>query len=311
MDNRLSIVIAFLNEKEEVENTIESIRFWVGNRVDIVVVNDCSDDDYPYDDRLKKFDIVYIVNPIRLGAAQSKALGISKVRTEYFLLLDAHMRFYDADWLDVLISTLDKDDRRILCCQTKVLYKINNQVLEKATVPCLGEKMGAYINFKEDYHILEPEWNYFEKEIYSSEETISCLLGAAYCASKRYWEYLKGYEGLMGFGLEEPYISLKTYLEGGKCVLLKKVIVGHIYRTKFPYRVNPQYYEFNKIAIAYLLLPENIRNYVLSVCPDALLIFKAQKEQLDRLKSYYHSIFSRDFEYYWTLNIEIARKNKN
>lgn len=127
---KLTVVIAFLNESEEVKNTIGSVREWVGDKVDIVVVNDCSDDGYNYDADLKPIDIAYYINPNRMGAARSKEFGISKIKTPYFLLLDAHMRFYDSAWLEILVNTLDQNDRQILCCQTKVLKKSGKRVFE-------------------------------------------------------------------------------------------------------------------------------------------------------------------------------------
>lgn len=127
---KLTVVIAFLNESEEVKNTIGSVREWVGDKVDIVVVNDCSDDGYNYDADLKPIDIAYYINSNRMGAARSKEFGISKIKTPYFLLLDAHMRFYDSAWLEILVNTLDQNDRQILCCQTKVLKKSGKRVFE-------------------------------------------------------------------------------------------------------------------------------------------------------------------------------------
>lgn len=307
---KLTVVIAFLNEEEEVKNTIEDVRKWVGDGVDIVVVNDCSDDGYDYDSDLKSLDIDYFVNPERLGAARSKALGISKIRTPYFLLLDAHMRFYDSNWVNLLVERLDENDRQILCCQTKVLRKSGNRVFEPLEEKFGKKKYGTFINFKEEPNILEPQWIYEERNVSSDCETTPCIYGAAYCASKRYWDYLKGYQGLLGFGLEEPYISMKVYLEGGQCVLMKNIVTGHIYRTKFPYRVNGLEYVYNKFMITELFLPQRMKDYIHAhyrqaigdAYPKACSLLEENRPFLMDLKAYYQSIFISDFQKIYKMN---------
>lgn len=311
---KLTVVIAFLNESEEVKNTIGSVREWVGDKVDIVVVNDCSDDGYNYDADLKPIDIAYYINPNRMGAARSKEFGISKIKTPYFLLLDAHMRFYDSAWLEILVNTLDQNDRQILCCQTKVLKKSGKRVFEPLEEKFSSKiRSGSFVKFEKIPDILEPEWIHVEND-YSTitTEMIPCIYGAAYCASKRYWDYLKGYKGLLGFGLEEPYISMKAYMEGGNCLLMKNIVVGHIYRTKFPYRVNGLEYVYNKLMIADMFLPNELKNYIRNHCQQSmkkdyqqvLELLDRQKEELAELKEYYNTIFTRSFLDFYEYNMK-------
>jgi hypothetical protein len=46
--NELSVIIAFRNENIEVERTILEIKHTAGNSVDIILVNDASEDNYNY-----------------------------------------------------------------------------------------------------------------------------------------------------------------------------------------------------------------------------------------------------------------------
>ncbi len=46
--NKLTIIIPFFNEEEEIRNTVVSIRNSVGNRVDILLIDDASDSQYDY-----------------------------------------------------------------------------------------------------------------------------------------------------------------------------------------------------------------------------------------------------------------------
>ena len=125
-----------------------------------------------------------------------------------------------------------------------------------------------------------------------------------------YWDYLKGYQGLLGFGLEEPYISMKVYLEGGQCVLMKNIVSGHIYRTKFPYRINGLEYVYNKFMIAELLLPQRMKDYIHTyyrqaiglAYPQACSLLEENKSYLMDLKAYYQSIFISDFQKIYEMN---------
>ena len=67
-----------------------------------------------------------------------------------------------------------------------------------------------------------------------TENQIACILGACYAASKRYWNSIRGLEGLMHYGSEETYLSLKAWMEGGGCYLLPHITFGHIYRPAPP-----------------------------------------------------------------------------
>ncbi|MDR2409006.1 MAG: glycosyltransferase, partial [Bacteroidales bacterium] len=105
----LTVIIPFINEKYEVENTLESIRSHSEENIDIILINDASDDNFDYQTVAEKYQTTYILNEKRLGVAASRELGIKLCRTAYFLLLDAHMRFYDDIWYQRIIAELDVD----------------------------------------------------------------------------------------------------------------------------------------------------------------------------------------------------------
>ena len=76
MDSRLTIIIPFLNEKEEVANTVRSIREYSNSdEVAILLINDASDDGYDYQQVAKTYQTEYILNPVRLGVAASRDMG--------------------------------------------------------------------------------------------------------------------------------------------------------------------------------------------------------------------------------------------
>lgn len=309
--NLLTVIIPFLNEKEEVANTVRSIREHAGDRVDIIVINDQSYDRYDYRKDLAPYNVTYVYNIDRLGVAASRDYGIDMCTTPYFILLDAHMRFYDDRWIDRIKGMLENDDRCLLCCQTKVLQKDdagNIAINEKAE-----KTYGAYLKFSGPEYIPGIVWNYSETNPFDEKtETVPAVLGAGYAASKRYWTYLKGLEGLKLYGSDEAYISLKVWMEGGRCLLLKDIETGHIYRDVSPYRRYNEEEVYNCMLIANLLMPQSVvcKVHAVALHRNAVtfgVALQMMKEEIGRwkaLKSYYSRILSHPFIDVKAMNIK-------
>jgi len=299
--NELTAIIPFLNEGPEVTNTVRSIRKFVGDSIDIIVINDSSEDGYDYRRELSPYNVRYYFNKERKGVAASRDYGVTLCTTPYFILLDAHMLFYDSKWLERIVSFLKKDDRVLLCAQTKSLTKDEyGHVNETSDVPT---SFGAYQPLVKTEYWPDISWNNIERSPDHKEENIPFVLGAGYAASKRYWMYLRGLEGLIHYGSDEAYISLKVWREGGRCILLKDVVIGHIYRTKAPYKMHSDKQVFNSLLISLLLYPQSLR--ILSFtgarlkCPEtyrrAIGMLKAEEKHIRELKAYYRGIFTRSY----------------
>lgn len=302
--NKLTLIIPFLNEGEEVVNTVRSVREHVGNRVDIMVINDQSFDGYDYRSDLVPYDVIYIYNVERKGVAGSRDYGVALCRTPYFLLLDAHMRVYNGDWLDDIIAILDENDRRLLCMQTKILHKEKDGTVTGNDAPNTSKTFGAYLPFYKNNILPDIKWNSKERNPSADIEIIPVVLGAGYAASKRYWQYLRGLEELISYGCDESYISLKVWLEGGECLLLKRHFFGHIYREFSPYNVYNNETIFNCLLISSLLFPSLYRtwnNAIACVTAPKEYLFAIKRldergEELLSLKAYYDSIFTVPFD---------------
>lgn len=306
----LTVIIAFLNEGTEIKRTIESVLEFAANKVEIIVINDGSNNLYDYEEMLRPYNIVYIKNENRRGVTVCRDLGVQLTQTPYFILMDAHMRFYKKGWVDKIVSYLKEDDRRLLCCQTRALMKDESD--EIVLYPERKTSYGAYINLQQKEKLLTPKWIY-EKQRFPDQtiEDIPCVLGASYATSKRYWEYLKGLEGLMFYGYEEPYISMKVWMEGGRCQLIKDIEIGHIYRTSFPYRVANDEMMYNRLWIATVLLPQHWKEKVYQASKSqSEYIFNnvtsrinKLHESINELKTYYQNIFTKDFSIIEQLNL--------
>lgn len=306
--NELTVIIAFRNEGEEVATTVAEIKKTAEDLVDIILVNDASEDQYPYQEIVRKYDhIRYIENPKREGCAASRETGIQACRTPYLLIIDAHMRFYPNQWWIQIIAAIKTDPRAIYCCRCVVW---DYETKQERDTP---SPYGAYLNLTDkDYtRILDVHW--ITDDLYPQETIIDipCILGACYAASVEYWHYLRGLEGLKLYSYDETYISLKAWMEGGKCKLLKEVAIGHLFRQKFPYQISHNEFVYNRLFIASTLLPEELKQKIMKATrlQTDCIGFAEIKRQLtqnqsktDELKDYYHIISESGFERFIKIN---------
>lgn len=307
--NKLTVIIPFLNEGQEIYETLVSIRHTTSSRVDILLVNDYSNDQYDYEEWAKYFDASYIRNDYRKGVAESRNIGVRNIQTEYFLIIDGHMRFYDDQWVEKLLSNLELDERAIYCCKCRPLNIQGNLIPNKPS-------FGAYVGM--DNQALLPQW--IREDIHPDEKVVKipCILGASYAGAKSYWEYLKGLKGLLNFGYDETYLSIKVWLEGGYCYLLKDIEIGHKFRDTPPYSFDQPKILFNKLLILETLFPEDhkeriynmIRKESGALFRDAQMIYLDYLDEIGRLRSYYDGIWTRDFDSFLCFNSKYSSFNQ-
>lgn len=322
---KLSVIIPFLNEKEEIFNTVKSLLDHLPSNtdIDILIINDASDDGYPYNQIISNLqarykNIKYFTNKIRLGVAESRNFGVSQITTPYFLLLDAHMRFYDTSWYNSIVEYLDKNEKVLLCCQSSSITRICNELVDLNNPKTAR---GAYIFFNpKEINFLDVQWNYSPEMNNISLCDIACVLGAGYACHKSYWDFLRGLEGLCEYGLDEQFISLKVWLTGGKCILLNNFVLGHIYRTNAPYNIASTTLMYNKMFITEVLLPHEIKYEYYKTLQktnnelflENLSKIRKNNATIKELRSYFSSIIKPEkLKEYQMQNKEIEIKNIN
>lgn len=229
----LTVVIPFLNEGEELSITLSEVRRTASNNVDIIVVDDASDDNYDYKSAAKQFNARYFRHSRRWGSGPTKQHGINEVLTHNFIVIDAHMRFYDNTWWKEISECINSKANAIYCMKCKPW---NAETKKELAIEPHG---GAYLDIitENPPGFLNLHWIKHRNDKNIRVSAIPCVLGACYASSKQYWQWLRGFEGLWGYGCEEAYISLKSWMCGGGCYLLNNHTIGHLFRKKFPYVV--------------------------------------------------------------------------
>ncbi len=312
MKSELTIIIPFLNEGSEIENTIQSILETAVTNLRILLINDNSNDNFNYNEMIRKYGnkVSYVLHKERKGVAASRNEGVSLSETPYFLLLDGHMRFYETGWDERLIDLLKKHPGTILCSQTQALKKDRSG---HVTVEPLNH-FGAYIDLKS----LKTVWNKHDEPDHSNLMEIPCILGAAYAVEKSYWLHLHGLNGLLSYGMDEQLLSMKVWLEGGRCLLVNDWVTGHIYRESFPYMNPTQDIIYNKLYLAQLFLPYSIKKQVFEqfktanrdVFERSYAMLKERYPEIKEEKKYLEKIFKHSINSFIQRNNRFARLNK-
>lgn len=313
--NELSVIMTFRNEGEEVELTLQEIKRTAGENVDIILVNDASEDLYDYKAIIKKYEhIKYIENSQRQGCAASREIAVRECRTPNLFIIDAHMRFYDNQWWIKIVEAIKNDSRAVYCCRCAT-WDYETKQEQKMISPTYA----AYMNLMAEDHckILDVRW--ITKDVFPDEDIVDvpCVLGACYAASKSYWNYIRGLEGLRLYSHDEAFLSLKVWMEGGKCKLLKEVVVGHLFRQKFPYQILNDEFHYNRLFIASTLLPEEYKQKIIkgvrlktSCIGFAKLnrLLKEHDKEIKELQAYYRLNFTAGFERFMNFNTSVLLK---
>lgn len=253
-DRKLTVVIGFKNENIEVEKTIVSLLLSDDN-IDIVLIDDCSDDGYDYKHVAETFGCFYYKSDKPLGCAGARQEGVKHVKTPYFILMDAHMRINvnQKNFSERFVKELDKNPNQIVQCNT-VVMKSNadedSHFRHYTNEDCLTQPegaacIGAIYNHEHQGRDWAADWCYKYidedktdiRQTANADTIVECvsLMGADYAMSVDWWNKIRGLEGLYVWGHDEPLLSLKTYLLGGRTITYPKYGIGHLYRNSPTY----------------------------------------------------------------------------
>lgn len=320
---KMTVVIGFKNENIELEKTIVSLLL-SDDDINIVLVDDCSNDNYDYNGVAETFGCFYYKSDKPLGCAAARQEGVKHVNTPYFILMDAHMRINvnQENWTRRFITELDKGDDKIVQCNT-VIMKSNaeedSHFRSYVNEDCLAQPegaacIGAMYNHKHEGRDWASDWcyRYLDEEATDIRQTahagtiVQCvsLMGADYAMSVRWWNKIGGLDGLAGWGHDEPLLSIKTYLMGGEILTYPKYGIGHLYRHKPTYgNLETAVAQANLLFIQYLvshaeskyetddglfeMYKSQMRQHVQpDVYEMAIGLFNKNKEKYDKIKKY-------------------------
>jgi glycosyltransferase involved in cell wall biosynthesis len=264
-----------------------------------VVIDDASQ--VPLSLEEKKCNLIR--NEERAGVAASRHIGALHSTGDFLLLTDSHVRF-EPGWYETLMERI-KDRpttmHNLLCVQ------LVPGMMDMAQ--SRGTYHGAYIHFygpdQNDggrMQTLEGKW---AKERPGEDDyPLSCIMGAGYVMPTDFYFHVGGLRLLKGWGLDEPFLSLKWWLAGGDIRMLKSVRIGHQFRQSTTYKTDQWKVTFNKLALCHTCLPKERAAALIATLPNSedLTIAKrqinAEWNTILSERAYNMSVFVRSFEWY-------------
>lgn len=302
---KLTIIIPFRNEGDEVFITLEGIRKHCCD-CEVIVINDASDNDYDYS-ALETCGVRYITNNISLGVAGCRDLGVELADTPCVLFLDAHMRI-ESDICTPIIGYLSNNPISLVCLQTAIWVNFKGEVIK---VVGEAKAKATYIDFSFDKLWHAPSQMLSSDEFDLNVVEIPCIMGAAYGINKKFYQRLHGLRGLEGWGMDEQLLSTKVWLSGGTCVLFPQVHIGHVYRVDYPYKIYRDVLNANKLFLTRLFLPEWEQNLIESgdYSDTAIRLADMRNEVLKQERENLKLISVHDMDF--IINLNKVKSNDN
>jgi glycosyltransferase involved in cell wall biosynthesis len=302
----------FLNEGNWPYKTVQSIYDTADNNLfEIIAIDDCSKDTYDFS---KYPDVRFIRNTKRLGVDESRQLGVEMAITPNCMVLDSHELFYpNSNWLNKVIDTIKSDEKSIWCYTCNGLWTGEEDIYNHKGHYYAAD-LKLFTEKEKDRpcrQILEPTWTTKKPEL---EQVVQVILGANYGFTKEWFLYLHGLKGLMSWGSSEPFLSIKSHLAGGSCKIRTDIETCHLFRQNSPYSTGILHLIFNKLYLLKTIFPKELEEKLMKYIPNdinltnALKIIEQNKDEIERERQYYKSIFKHDI--YWLcnkFNIEIPR----
>lgn len=236
--HNMTAIITFRNEYDEIEKTVAAIRATTTN-MPIILVNDASDNDYDYKFVADKYYCKYLHNEVPSGVAGARVDAVKMVETDYFIILDGHMRMYEQDWdLRAIEIMKQYGDNNAYFGRTVVISRDSANFSKNETAETVSNTFGACLAGEQ--YTLVPKWVTSASTVNFDNENenvipVPILFGADYMMSVKFWNKINGLNGLLSWGQDETLLSLKTWLAGSKVYLIKDMLFGHVYRKKRPY----------------------------------------------------------------------------
>lgn len=290
---KATIIIPFLNEEDEPLKTINNIYETANsNDFEILLIHDNYSQPTFKLPSYKNFKLIR--NPCRMGVSGSRDIGVMYATYPNIILLDAHMRFYNNYWLNILVDQLQKTPLAIV---TPVSKDVKDDRIDFESNSGRGCKilMDNQVTSTNDIDntILTAKWDV--ELMYNEQPEIQCVMGGCYAITKQQYEHLDGFRGLYRIGSSEVYLSLKNWLFGGSCINLPYLHVGHKYKkiSNVNYECMGWYKIYNRMVAVYTLFPDKLVEPAI----DRMRSINCPKEMQTLLKTNFFSIMSQRKHY--------------
>ncbi len=144
---KLSLIFPTLQDHQEIDATIRSIRATSGDKCEIIVVDDCSTPPVQLEDK----NVILIRNSVRVGAGGSKHIGAVASTGDYIFLGDCHLRF-EPGWYEKVMARIVGRETTVHCGSCVGLDTNDMHMEEYARqIPWSDVQPGRRVTFDKQY----------------------------------------------------------------------------------------------------------------------------------------------------------------
>lgn len=241
-----SIIIPSHNEGA---NTVKTVKNIVANTdqfrtpYEIIVVENGSNQ---VDKSIERYGNTKLFTTSRMGVSGTKNFGVRASRGDTLLFLDAHMAMHHK-WLEGLLNLVENEN----CIAAPAIYDISRT-----------DSIGYGFTFSA--WDLGMKWLSCKRAV---PYEIPLAGGACMLMKRPVFDFLGGFdEGLKQWGREDSELSVRAWTMGVPVLVNPKVKVGHLFRKKFPYKVENAPVNRNILRVAYTHFNkfriENVKRYL-------------------------------------------------
>ncbi len=108
------VVVPFYNDGEAVVDTVSRIRKQVGDDADIIVVNDQSNDGFPYFDRVAPFGVRYLYSKEHVGPCRCIDMAARHTSADILIYINPHYCLKGPVWLKYACDVLKRHQKAFL-----------------------------------------------------------------------------------------------------------------------------------------------------------------------------------------------------
>ena len=204
----VSVIIPHWNNFPILEECLKSLEKTSYHHLEIIVVDNSSDDKSPEKIKTQFPNVKLIKNPINEGYAGGCNRGVSQAEGHYIIFLNNDTT-HEHDWISLLVNCMEKN-KSIGALQPKILNYFNNQLFDYAGGS--GGHMDVLcFPFARGRIFLEQE---IDKGQYNTSEKIFWASGTAIMVRKNIFERAGMFDKTFFAHMEEIDLCWKLYMMG-------------------------------------------------------------------------------------------------
>lgn len=236
-----SVIICFHNEAWSVLlRTVHSILNRSPKHLvkEIILVDDFSNKAHlgqQLDDYVKQLKVVKVVRASkREGLIRARLLGAQVATAPVLTFLDSHCECAEG-WLEPLLTRIYEDRRAVVCPVIDVISDKTFEYHYKGDASAIS--VGGFDwNLQFNWHSI-PEREKKRRKHQTDPLRSPTMAGGLFSIDKKFFEQLGTYDsGFDIWGGENLELSFKTWMCGGTLEILPCSHVGHVFRSRSPYK---------------------------------------------------------------------------